>query len=798
MATDTAANRESWWSCLLLPSGPNAGDCNIFNSDSVYLLAPTPDNEEDYESYADSTWKLRCKTFTKTGELFVAYVAKIEDPKWLVHTKRLTLTRKEFFKLPEFERCKRVRVPEYKRVTGQPVKERTGKMVYNKSLYITPIELYGVLANLEEQCYSVPKLWYFVLSSQLCRADDDRLLKDDYVHYGKLLLCNASTELNKTVSLTQSTLWVWPDSLRVAELKALFEEMGSMFAMTRTLHRRCVEMLTTFNGVITNKTCSDSIINMAFYKVITDLFPSTSSVLRANDEAIQTGSKRFREMISFYEADYEDDLYDYFQHPDSGVMLSRPVKLKNLAAYDTAKTDTALTNVKTGKERQYDVIALNASVFRPVSLMKTFDLPSLPLTNLWTNKVYSYSGKPAIDEITKTQFPVGSPFLVKIPKDGCKTMRNAYVTNVEEFDKPFLVDRVYETVNEFLDEPTIKTYVKYAGAMAAIMDRHDYCFNEKMVQGTIAYRAVLDVDITDVEFIRYYLDPENRLERKYELRQKLIDVVKRGLRIIGLGDKVEARFVVYESMGSQGKEVRKLGFRFVAVLNDYVFLSVGVVAKFAELVNLLMDQDPYFPGPCIDLNVYANGTIRLPMNCKSDKTGHLIPLVTERKKSDLVPSNGLCHLPPPKSEDRIVRVIAFIPSINESSTAKKLSDLEIIETTMENKFSKTGDVITGDYSDKIREYVIPRLVTVYEDRGFNAKTFLRVSKQSVFKQSYKLTDGKVYGICTKKHANVQGNPIQIVCDLFKKDGRIWYKVSQWCFGDKCGWSPVHTGMLGET
>lgn len=765
----------------------------------MYLLAPAPDNEKDYESYADSTWKLRCKTFTKTGELFVAYVVEIVDPKWLVRKKRLTLTRKEFSKLPGFERCDRVRAPEYKRVPGRRIKERTGRTVYNKSLYITPIELYGVLANLEDQCHSVPELWYFVLSSQLCRADDDPLLKDDYALYGKQLLCNASTELNKTVSLTQSTLWVWPENLAVAELDGLFGKMGNLFVMTRTLHRRCVKMLTTFNEVITNKTCSDSIINMAFYKVITDLFPSTSSVLRSNNEAIRTALNRFREMISFYEADYEDELYDYFQHEDSGVTLSRPVKMKDLTAYDPAKTtDAGLTGVKTGKERQYDVIALNTRVFRPVSLTKTFDLPSSPLTNLWSNKVYSYADKPAIDEIARTPFPVGCPFLVKIPKDGCKTIRNAYVTNVEEFDKPFLVDRVYETVDEFLYHPTIKTYVKYAGAMAAIMDRHDYCFNEKMVQGTIAYRAVFDVDITDTEFIRYYLDVDKRIERKYEMRQKLMDVVKRGLRIIGLGDKVEARYVVYESMGSQGGEVRKLGFRFVAALNDYVFLSVGVVAKFAELVNLLMDQDPYFPGPCIDLNVYANGTIRLPLNCKSDKTGHLIPLVTERKKIDLVPSNGLCHLPPPNSEDRIVRVIAYIPSINESSTAKKLSDLEIIETTMEDKFSKTGDAITGDYSDKIREYLIPRLVTVYGERGFNnARTFLRVSKQSVFKQSYKLNDGKLYGICTKKHANVQGNPIQIVCDLFKKDGRVWYKVSQWCFGDKCGWSPVSTGALEE-
>lgn len=762
----------------------------------MYLLAPAPDNENDYESYGDSAWKLRCKTFTKMGELFVAYVVKIEDPKWLVREKRLTLTRKEFSKLPEFERCERVRVPEYKRVAGRRIKERTGRMVYNKSLYITPIELYGMLANLEDQCRSVPELWYFVLSSQLCRADDDPLLKDDYALYGKQLLCNASTELNKTVSLTQSTLWVWPENLRVSELDALFGKMGNLFALTRTLHRRCVNMLTTFNEAITNKTCSDSIINMAFYKVITELFPSTSSVLRSNNEAIRTGLERFGEMISFYEADYENELYDYFQNPDSGVTLTRPTKMKDLSSYDPAKTaDTGLTGVKTGRERQYDVIALNTRVFRPVSLMKSFDLPSLPLTNLWTNKVYPYSEKPAVEEITKTQFPVGSPFLVKIPKDGCKTIRNAYVTNVEEFDKPFLVDRVYETVSEFLDEPTIKTYVKYAGAMASIMDRLDYCFNEKLVQGTIAYRAVFDVDITDVEFIRYYLDADHRLERKYEMRRKLMGVVKRGLRIIGLGDNVEARYTLYESMASQGKEVRKLGFRFVAALNDYVFLSVGIVAKFAELVNLLMDQDPYFPGPSIDLNVYSNGTLRLPLNCKSDKTGHLIPLVTERKKIDLVPSNGLCHLPPPKSEDRTVRVIAYIPSINESTTAKKLSDLEIIETTMENKFSKSGDEITGDYADKIREFLIPRLVTIYGNRGFDAKTFLRVTKQSVFKQSYKLTDGKVYGICTKKHANVQGNPIQIVCDLFKKEGRVWYKVSQWCFGDKCGWSPVSTGVL---
>lgn len=734
--------------------------------------------------------------------MFDVFVVKIENPEWLVSTKRLTLTRSEFTGLPGFSRCPNVTVPEYKKDSkgGRVKKAVTGKKVFNKSLYIAPIEIYGVLANLEDQCLAVPKLWYFVLASLLSRTKEDPLLNDDYVHYGKQLLCTSTTELNKTVSLTQCTLWVWPISLSVAKLNELFVETGRLFNMARRLHKQTVGMLKTYNGSITNKKVSDSVINMAFFKGITEKFPTPNSVLQSNEESIKDGAETFKKIIEFYENDYEEELQDYFRHEDSGVMISNPVKQTSLAAYEIARTEEALSKTKTGRERQLDAIALNASVVAPVGLMKTLNLPLAPLINLWSRQTYAYSGKLAFDEITKPPFPVGCPFVVKLPDQKGKQIRNAYITNVNEFDKPFLVDKVYRAVLNFLDEPTMQTYMKYAMAMVSIIDKNEYCWHEKMVQGNPAHRMILDVDANDIEFIRYITNSEKRMERKFEFRQKMIDIVQRAFGIIGLGNDVKGRFTLYESMGITGEEIKKLGFRFVVVLEEYVFLSVGVVSKFAELINLLMEQDTYFPGPCIDLNVYANGSMRLPMNSKTNKKSHLIPLLMDRKRCDFCPSNGLCHLPPSDIGDRKVRVISYIPSIDESSTTKKLSDLHIIETTMENKFSKSGDVITGDYANKIREFVLPVVVELYKDRGFDVTTFLRVSKQSVFKQNYSLTknEPKLYGVClNKKHSFELGNPIIIACDLYQSDGQIRYKVAQMCYGSECGWSPVTSGILGQ-
>ena len=766
----------------------------------------------DYNRVNDENVSIlvRCKSFNSIASGFtVIYTLKIDNPKKTLFENNFVLTNKEFAKLPKIYEYEFLKIVDDKK-----------KIKYNKLLVLKTTELFCKLSEVYSKCNLNSRVWYLVMTA-LIRPS--KIHSSNWLLYASLLdesekenfgyealpkinfpssseeLATSSTPKTMIGIISINSSQFWPLSfVRTHGFQTVLKITRDYQYFAETLHAKGGIIEQKFNDE-TKESRRGCMANMLFYEAITKHFPNIFDIINENEKTTDDVIiPEFVKNVKYFDSEFLQDLSTFCKRSVAITPSIDKISLQSYYQQQTTEVSEPFSKWMSAQSATEQMMSIH-NKFRKHNLTRTIFNLTWSRTALYSKRKYFYSRMDPVESEIRSSilYPLYTPFvfsnMVKYPNKNIY----AHIVNTEKLDAPFVKNKqLHSRIRTFIREPTDNNFLLYSMAFFDIIIREEYAFNEQIINNFPIYTIPFDIDIYDKQFSKDYFDVTDRerekdslIKKKIFFRQKMIDLLLRSFEVIGLRDITEknTEFILFESLHKKGEDIKKLGFRMIVRLTTYVLANSAVALNVIKVANFLMSLDPYFPGPCLDEDIFSkrNHYLRLPLNCKRTQRGELIrPLIPIITSSACIrPSKGLAHLPNKYLKDK-VKLVKSAPNVETCYVTQFVLDSTIARRMIQNKFMKLPPKITDDYTKEVRELILPIVINELKKLfpSFNAKLFVNRNGMG---NEYTLGTNLI-GICVRKtHIDETKNPCSIRCFINDVKGIVTGCCMIFCFGADC-------------
>ena len=776
----------------------------ITDAKQIFLAFFSADKYNDYFEFGNNhgtvskTIFVRCKVFNfYTSGFTTIYTVKIDNPRKNLYDKHFVLSRFEFNSLPRIYEYKFLKI---RSDMGIDDSDKNKRHIYNKTLVLKTIDLFSRLSEIYSKCNVNSKIWYLIITALIRQTN--QIHSSNLWLYGFLLeeqesQCLIRDTINKSsfglVSINSSQLWPLK-YLKKYGYEQLFKITCDFHFFSEMIHKNGANIDKKYN----QKTIGckrGQMTNMLFYESVTKNFPNIFDVINADTVHIdKTIIPQFEKDVKFFESEFVKELNKFYK---KSVHIKYNINKNTLQRYEfrpQSNNSAACSAWMTSRTCMNQIHDTVHKLFRKHNLTRTIINCTWSRTAFYTKRKYFMS---RIDPV-KTEFdsllpyPMNTPFVYTFPLSEPKRMLVSHVVSIDALDQPFVRNKkLINRIRTYIRDPTDHNFLMYSMAYNDIIEREQYAYNEQIINNFPIYALPFDIDIYDKQFQHDYFDTgcsdiigghedlcsknaktKNVLiKKKLFLKKKLIKLVLRTFEIVGLKNVTEKNtdFFLFESIPNMDEKIVKMGFRLIVRMSNHVLMNKNVAANIIKVANFLMELDPYFPGKCIDEDIFEkkNHYLRLPLNGKRTPSGDLIrpliPIIDSNKAGCCIrPSTGLVHHANRKLKDS-VSIVECAPNLDGCSITQSILDSSIARRMIENK-KKTIRIITEDYTKEIVEHVLPavklEIKRIFPSSNYDDQLFVDRRGQS---NAYCLGE-KLIGICIKKtHTEERTNPCFIMC-----------------------------------
>lgn len=752
----------------------------IPDAKKVFLGFFSGDKYTSYEGF-NGPVLVRCKAFNAFSSGFTTiYTIRIDNLKEQLFEKNFVLTDKEFKKLPK--------IFEYPFLT---LKGSNQKEKYSKMIILKTTELFTKLSEFYSKCNVNSRLWYLVMTA---------LIRPSSIHSSNWLLyaflleskttasSNCKTGSGGIISINTSQLWPLK-FLRKDGYEKVLRFSRDFHYFAEKLHEKGTSIFEKLNRK-TKGARQGAMPNMLFFETITKYFPSVYDVINENEcNTNEIILPEFEKNIKYYDSEFINDLASFCKQ---SVQVTSNVDKKSLQGYKyDDDSNSCCKKWMTAKTAQNQLMDIHKK-FKKHNLTRTLCNLTWARTAIYSKRKYFFSRTNPLDEVElDIPFPLNTPFLFSSTVENPNKLIFSHVVNADKLDAPFKTNKdLHKRILAFLNDSSEYNFILYSKRIYDIIATEQYAFNEQIINNYPIYAIPFDIDIYDKFFIMEYAEG-NSMDKRITMRSKLIEIIIKTFNVLGLKDISEknAQFVLFESLHKKDEPIHKLGFRLIVRTANYVLANTSVALNLTKVANFLMSLDTYFPGPCLDEEIFnkRGQYLRLPLNCKRSSAGELvrplIPLITDHSLC-FVPSVGLIHHKHKGLSDK-VKVVDSAPNVDSCSVTQTVLDSTIAKRMIQNKFKTMSTKAMEDYTESVRKLVLPEVKKEMSASFPNFSEDLLFVERKGISNVYVLASN-LKGVCLKKkHIDESTNPCSIYCFINEYNGIITASCTQFCFGSDC-------------